>query len=134
MLGNIAVASIFAVACAATIYLILRRPYLFIRIGNRAIKIESYFVGSLLGPILIMAFGLLNYGQIADGLQGRHQLNPLGILVLFLSMVFMSIFLDITGFFEYCARTALRFAGGRRAPPFPFAISYCVASYDIHFQ
>jgi len=31
--------------------------------------------------------------------------------VLFLSMVFMSIFLDITGFFEYCARLALKFAG-----------------------
>jgi arsenical pump membrane protein len=39
-------------------------------------------------------------------------LNPFGILVLFLSMVFMSIFLDITGFFEYCARIALKYASG----------------------
>lgn len=46
------------------------------------------------------------------GLKGVGSLNPFGILILFLSMVFMSIFLDITGFFEYCARKALQYASG----------------------
>lgn len=47
-----------------------RRPYLFIRIGKRHIKLETYFIGSLLGPVLIITFGLLNYGQIIRGLNG----------------------------------------------------------------
>jgi arsenical pump membrane protein len=78
----------------------------------RNIKIDLYFVGALLGPILIIVFGLLNSTQILEGLEGVGSLNPLGVLVLFLSMVFMSIFLDITGFFEYCARLALKYASG----------------------
>jgi arsenical pump membrane protein len=78
----------------------------------RKIKIDTYFLGALLGPILILLFGILNLSQIFSGLGGVDSLNPFGILVLFLSMVFMSIFLDITGFFEYCARVALKYASG----------------------
>ncbi|MCX6665113.1 MAG: SLC13 family permease [Euryarchaeota archaeon] len=114
--GRFIVELIFLFSCAVMIYLILRRPYLYIRLGIRRIKLDTYFLGALIGPILIALFGILNYTQILRGLQGEGGLNPFGILILFLSMVFMSIFLDITGFFEYCARLALKFAGnsGRR--------------------
>jgi arsenical pump membrane protein len=78
----------------------------------RKIKLDMYFLGALLGPILIIIFGILNASQIVGGLEGAGSLNPFGILILFLSMVFMSIFLDITGFFEYCARKALQYARG----------------------
>jgi arsenical pump membrane protein len=110
--GKLAVELIFLVSSLVTIYLILRRRYLYIRLGMRKIKINMYFLGSLLGPILIVIFGILNTSQILSGLGGVGSLNPFGILVLFLSMVFMSIFLDITGFFEYCARVALKYASG----------------------
>ncbi|MGA1826250.1 MAG: SLC13 family permease [bacterium] len=107
---KIIITIIFILASALTIYLILRRPFLYIRLGMRHCKIGTYFLGALLGPILIIIFGILSYGQIIDGLNGRGGFNPFGILILFLSMVFMSIFLDITGFFEYCARVALKFS------------------------
>ncbi|MGA1874846.1 MAG: SLC13 family permease [bacterium] len=110
MAGKISVYGIFIGTCLLTMYLILRRPYLYIRLGRRNLKLESYFLGALLGPLLILIFGVLNSHQIVNGLSGGHGFNPLGILVLFLSMVFMSIFLDITGFFEYCACLALKFA------------------------
>ena len=100
----------FLLSCGATLFLILRRPFLYIRTGLRRIKIDTYFLGSMLGPLLIVLFGLISIGEVKAGLEGSKNLNPFGILVLFLSMVFMSIFLDITGFFEYCARVALRFA------------------------
>ncbi len=109
--GKLLVELIFLASCIITIYLILRRPYLYIRLGIRKIKVDTYFLGALLGPILIIIFGILNFSQIIKGLEGEGGLNPFGILILFLSMVFMSIFLDITGFFEYCARLALKFAG-----------------------
>ncbi|MEW6379688.1 MAG: SLC13 family permease [bacterium] len=111
MAGKLSVHGIFIISCLLTIYLILRRPYLYIRMGRRHLKLESYFLGALLGPTLIMTFGILDYSQVLNGLKGGHGLNPFGILVLFLSMVFMSIFLDITGFFECCARLALKWAG-----------------------
>jgi len=110
--GKLAVELIFLASSLLTIYLILRRRYLYIRLGMRKIKIDTYFLGALLGPILIVIFGILNSSQILGGLEGAGSLNPLGVLVLFLSMVFMSIFLDITGFFEYCARIALKYASG----------------------
>jgi arsenical pump membrane protein len=110
--GKLAVELIFLASSLITIYLILRRRFLFIRLGMRKIKIDTYFLGALFGPILIVLFGILNFSQILSGLGGVGSLNPLGILVLFLSMVFMSIFLDITGFFEYCARVALKYASG----------------------
>jgi arsenical pump membrane protein len=103
---------IFLASSIVTIYLILRRRYLYLRLGMRNIRIDTYFFGALLGPILIVLFGILNLPQILTGLGGVGSLSPFGILVLFLSMVFMSIFLDITGFFEYCARVALKYASG----------------------
>ncbi len=101
---------IFLVSCGATIALTLRRPYLYLRARRREVRVETYFLGALLGPVLILAGGLLTGQQVLDGLNGESGLQPLGILTLFVSMVFMSIFLDITGFFEACARLALRYA------------------------
>ena len=112
MLAKLAVELIFLASSLITLYLILRRRYLYLRLGMRNIRIDTYFLGALLGPLLIVLFGILNVSQILTGLGGVGSLNPFGILVLFLAMVFMSIFLDITGFFEYCARIALRYAGG----------------------
>ncbi|HZD43422.1 MAG TPA: SLC13 family permease, partial [Methanomicrobiales archaeon] len=111
MLGSLEVAILFAITSAATIFLILRRPYLRIRLLSRDIQVETYFLGALLGPILILCLGILTAGQIVEGIYGNAIESPLGILILFLSLVFLSIFLDITGFFEYTARIALKFAG-----------------------
>lgn len=107
---------VFAVSCAFTIGLILHRPYLWVRVRQRRLRIETYFLGALLGPVLILTLGILPWAAVVHGLNGTPELQPLGILSLFLSMVFISIFLDITGVFEFCARVALRWAGadGRR--------------------
>ncbi|MEN3011215.1 MAG: SLC13 family permease [Candidatus Bipolaricaulaceae bacterium] len=99
--------TIFILSCLATIGLTLHRPYLYIRTRKHALRVETYFLGALLGPLLILAAGLLTGPEIVQGLNGTEELQPLGILALFISMVFMSIFLDITGFFEACARYAL---------------------------
>ncbi len=98
---------IFVLSCLATIGLTLHRPYLYIRTRRRELRLETYFLGALLGPLLILAAGLLTGPEIVQGLNGTEELRPFGILALFVSMVFMSIFLDITGFFEACARYAL---------------------------
>jgi arsenical pump membrane protein len=108
MNDKIIVEFIFILSILIMIFLIMRRPFFYIRLINRKIKLDTYIIGALLAPFLIIIFGLLNYSQIIGGLGGQGALNPFGVLVLFLSMVFMSIYLDITGFFEYCARIALK--------------------------
>lgn len=112
MIQPLTVLSLFIFTSVVTVILILRRPYLYLRLLGRQINLQTYFLGALLGPFLIILFGILDYSEILEGVQGTAGINPFGILVLFLSLVFMSIFLDITGFFEYCARLALSYAGG----------------------
>ena len=87
---------IFWGASLVTLWLILRRPYLAIRLGERHIRVQSYVLGALLGPVLILSFGLLSYQDVARSLSGEATLQPVGILALFLAMVFMSIFLDLS--------------------------------------
>jgi len=111
MVNNFLLLLIFLISTGLTIYLVLRKPNFTFKIAKKEYKIESYFFGAMLAPILIVLFKFLNYADLQNGLKGTAQLQPLGILVLFLSMVFISIFLDITGFFEYCAKLALKVAG-----------------------
>ncbi|MCJ7571580.1 MAG: hypothetical protein MUO82_06865 [Candidatus Thermoplasmatota archaeon] len=108
--NKIFVELIFILSILIMVFLIMRRPFFYIRLINRKIKIDTYIIGALFAPFLIIIFGFLNYSQILGGLGGQGSLNPFGVLVLFLSMVFMSIYLDITGFFEYFARIALKFS------------------------
>jgi arsenical pump membrane protein len=130
MYEKIAVEFIFIISCIVMIFLIVRRSYLYIRLGSRKIRLDTYFLGALLGPILILIFGFLNYSQIIRSFSGEGSLNPFGILVLFLSMVFMSIYLDITGFFEYCARVALRFSGDNGKKLF-FSFYFIISALTI---
>lgn len=111
MLQKILVELIFLVSIIFTIFFVLRKPSFLIRIGCFHFSIESYFLGSLLGLSLLILFQIIDYTHIAKGLNGEGGLNPIGILILFLSLVFISIFLDTTGFFEFCALLALKFAG-----------------------
>ncbi len=116
MSEDIIISIIFMISSALTIIFILKKPILFVRIGNRSLKLETYFFGALISPIVILSLGMLTLNQVFRSLSGERGIEPLGILILFFSMVFISIFLDITGFFEYCALSALKFAktNGRR--------------------
>ncbi|MDH7593647.1 MAG: hypothetical protein QHG99_04730 [Methanomicrobiales archaeon] len=108
MIKAILVIALFLMSTILMLYLILRRPIIHLRFRNRKISFSSYFTGALLAPVLLVFSGLLNYSQLIDAIHGNVHLNPLGILLLFFSMVFMSIFLDTSGFFEFCARSALK--------------------------
>jgi len=116
----------FALSCLLTVLLMLRRPYLTIRVRRRHVRVQTYFLGAMFGPVAVLLLGVLHLPEVIANLRGTPQLNPAGILALFLSMAFLSIFLDITGFFEACARLALRHSGqsARRL----FAILYATVS------
>jgi hypothetical protein len=75
--GKTVVEIIFTISSTVMIYLILRKPYIYTRLGDRRIRLDTYFLGALLGPVLLVVFGVLDYNQILRGLRGEAGLNPL---------------------------------------------------------
>ncbi len=95
---------IFILTCLIMVLSVLFFPK--IKIFNR--KIDSYWVVTLLGAILCVIFSSVNVKTIVDLLLVDSEINPVKILVLFISMTVLSIFLDELGFFGYLANVTLK--------------------------
>lgn len=95
---------VFCAACLLMILAVLFLPKL--RLGK--IKIDTYFLPVLLGAVLILCCGKADAAAIGKALIADTAVNPLKILVLFLSMTVLSVFLDELGFFNYLAAFALK--------------------------
>lgn len=80
------------------------------RIGH--FTVGSYWLVSLLGALVLIVTGTIPLDTLWAGLTAPSAVNPLKILVLFLSMTALSVFLDELGFFRYLASVALARAGG----------------------
>lgn len=98
---------IAAVTCAAMIGLVFFKPN--IKIGK--VILSSYWLAPLTGALIMLIFGLVSPSQAVAGLTADNDVNPIKILVLFISMTLISIFLDNTGFFGYLAMAALKRSG-----------------------
>ena len=98
---------ISALTCLAMIMAVLFFPKL--RLGKLALG--SYWVITLLGAALLLIFKTVKLDTVGSALVADNAINPLKILVLFISMTVLSIFLDELGFFSYLANFALKRAG-----------------------
>ncbi len=74
-------------------------------------KVPLYLVVVLIGAVLILAFRLLPFKVALKGLWNSTSVNPIKILILFISMTSLSIFLDEVGFFTFLAVATLKKAG-----------------------
>ncbi|MBQ2718808.1 MAG: hypothetical protein IJF73_01940 [Clostridia bacterium] len=102
---------IFSVTSLAMILAVLLYPRL--RLGR--LTVDSYVAVTLLGAAAMLALGVCDLGTVGAALVSDSAVNPLKILVLFLSMTVLSVFLDEVGFFRYLAAGVLRRAhGGQR--------------------
>lgn len=79
----------------------------FIKIKGQPIKLDSYAIIALAAPIALLLLKIISFSEIWHGITSDKTINPLKILVLFFSMCFISLCLDKTGFFEFCAAKAL---------------------------
>lgn len=66
-------------------------------------KIDTYWLITLIGAILILLTNISNDGEILKLFIENNSTNPFKIIVLFLSLTFISKFLDSVGLFEYLA-------------------------------
>lgn len=90
--------------CLALILVVLLKPSITIKKH----EISIYWVVVLVGAILMVVLGFLSPKEIYDGLTADTAINPLKILVLFISMTELSIFLDEVGLFSALAVMAVQ--------------------------
>ena len=100
--------SISILTCLIMIIFILKKPV--IRIGNK--HFDSFWIISSLGALLILILGLLPIKVLVTNLLANNSLNPLKILVLFISVSLISIILDECNFFNYIAVKAVSLVKG----------------------
>lgn len=105
---------ICSITCVAMILSILFFPK--IRIGK--ISIDTYWIITLVGAAILLACGQASLGTVGSALISDTAINPIKILVLFLSMTVLSIFLDELGFFRYLAGVVLKKAKTRQTKLF----------------
>ena len=103
-----AVLSIFLLSCGGLLLLVFCKPAVSVR-GRR---VSIFWTAPLAGALCMILTGQISPGEVAEGLTGAGEVNPLKILVLFFSMTMMSVYLDELGFFRLLAVRILRRAGG----------------------
>ena len=77
-----------------------------IRIKN--ITINLYWVIALVGALTLLFTTAISFKEVFNGLISNSSINPIKILILFLSMTMISIFLDELGFFAKVANAVLK--------------------------
>lgn len=95
---------IVAVSVTATMLLALFKP----KIRLRHFTLGLYWLAALAGAVILLSTGLVDARYVGERLIANDAINPLKILVLFISMTMLSVFLDELGFFRYLANIALK--------------------------
>lgn len=90
------------------VLLVLKKPSVALANGH---SLSLYWMPPLFAAILLICLGLLPLSTLADGLTAAGAVNPIKILLLFLSMTVMSIYLDEVGLFRLVAAKLLSHAG-----------------------
>lgn len=98
---------ISAIACFSVILLILLCPS--VKIKGRSFSV--YWLPALIAAIILMSVENVDFDYVISGFTQNTAVNPLKILVLFISMTLLSIYLDEVGFFRYLASVTLKHAG-----------------------
>ncbi|KAH0793047.1 anion permease arsB family [Histomonas meleagridis] len=101
-------------------------PSIHFKFGKIDFTMDSFWIGPFIAAIVVLGAQIIPFITAMEGLWSFSTLNPIGILILFFSMVYISKFLDTTGFFQLCASWALRKSGksGKKL----FFIIYAIVS------
>ena len=104
----IATIIIAALTCLAMISCIVFKPYIQIK----RVHVGTYWLVALVGAIILMAAKLVPINEVGQALVANTEINPIKILVIFITLTLISVFLDEIGFFSYVANLALKRAKG----------------------
>ena len=71
----------------------------------------DYATAPLLGVLILAIGGFINQDILKRGLLGSDHIRPYSIIILFFSLAYICISLDLTGFFEYLSLKTVQKAG-----------------------
>lgn len=107
---------LFAITIAAVTCLTMIAAVLFFpTVKIKRLSLASYWIVTLIGACVLLFSQVVDVKAIGTAIVADNAINPLKILVLFISMTILSIFLDELGFFRFLASCALRRAGSSQA-------------------
>ena len=92
--------------CLSIIVLAIVLPQ--IKIGK--ISVDTYWLAAFVGAAVILISGSVNIGELLSKMTDNSSVNPIKILVLFISMTLISVILDEVGFFRYLAGKSVALA------------------------
>lgn len=98
----------------------------FPNIRIKGFNLPTFWIITLIGALLLLLFNLISFRDVFNVLSTNNSINPLKILILFISMSLLSIILDEVGFFRYLANKTLKF--GKKNQIKLFIIFYIVIS------
>lgn len=101
-----------------TIILIICSILYFPTITIKKFKINSYWPIALIGALLLLITNGVKFETVIDTFTANNSMNPLKILILFISMTILSIFLDEVGFFKYIANKSTKILNGSQTKLF----------------
>ena len=102
------------VLSALTILAMTLSFFLFPTINIKGKRIDTYWLITTIGAILILLFNISTAGDILNLFFQNNSTNPFKIIVLFLSLTFISKFLDAVGLFNFLASRASRIGKGNQ--------------------
>lgn len=102
------------VLSALTILAMTLSFFLFLTINIKGKRIDTYWLITTIGAILILLFNISTAGNILNLFILNNSTNPFKIIVLFLSLTFISKFLDAVGLFNFLASRASRIGKGNQ--------------------
>ena len=112
---------------AATCLCMIVGVLLFPKIKLGKLSLDTYWIVVLIGATVVLLCGQVDVKEIVSAMVADTAVNPVKILVLFLSMTVLSVFLDELGFFRFLAGYALRHShGGQRRLFFSLYVTVAV--------
>lgn len=101
------------IIAVVTILLIILSSLFVPTIKIKNIKIQTYWVVSLIGALLLLIFKEVELNELLNHFTSS-KIGPLQILILFISMTILSIFLDEVNFFKYLATLVTNHTKGKQ--------------------
>ncbi len=99
-----AVVGISIVTCLGMMASVVKKPYAVVK-GH---SIGLYWIVASVGAAILLISGLLPIEEFGKSLIADTAINPLKILVFFISMTVLSVFLDEVGLFRYLANETVK--------------------------
>lgn len=99
------------IICGVTCLLMIASILFFPKIIIKGHEINTYWIITVTGALILIITHTANISDVRSALTADTAINPLKILILFISMTILSLFLDEVGFFSYLAALTLEKAG-----------------------